>query len=187
MKTALEKTGSGLKRPVTHGSPSGSFPQRWQWWDDGVGHPPPWHVLGTSVPWLCQDLGHAGNVMGSELSAATKRGTRAAGGAAECGPTGLWRSLSRSAGFLERLEPAPAPAASREVLPAPAEPCTAPGRGPEPAGQAQPADGTRRARSLLRALCRRCGLFWGNGAPWNQGKSSPFPPGGILQSVGSVP
>lgn len=46
---------------------------------------------------------------------------------AECSSTGLWRGSSRSAGFLGRLEPAPAPAASPRVLPAPA-----PGRGPEP-------------------------------------------------------
>lgn len=46
---------------------------------------------------------------------------------AECSSTGLWRGSSRSAGFLGRLEPAPAPAASPRVLLAPA-----PGRGPEP-------------------------------------------------------
>lgn len=80
---------------------------------------------------------------------------------AECGPTGLWRSLSRSARFLERLEPAPAAAASREVLPAPAEPRTAPGHGPEPTGQAQPEGGTRIACSVPTP----CPLL-GEWSPW---------------------
>lgn len=115
-----------------------------------MGHPAPWHMLGTSVPGLCKHQGHTGDVTGSEFPAA--HGLRTA----ECGPTGLWRSPSRSAGFLERLEPAPAAAASREVLPAPAEPCAAPGHGPEPAGQAQPADGTRSACSLLCANTEPC-------------------------------
>lgn len=111
-----------------------------------------------------------------ERPAARERRLRAA----ECGPTGLWRSLSRSAGFLERLEPAPAAAASREVLPAPAEPCTAPGHGPEPTGQAQPEGGTRRTLLCANTVPFSGGMVpHGNrerAAPTLQGSSSLWGP-----------
>lgn len=81
----LPRTGSVLKRPVTHGCPNRASPRRGRWGDGGVGHPPPWHTRGTFVPWPCRDPGHAGRVIGSEFSTApsaahVERGARAAGG-----------------------------------------------------------------------------------------------------------
>lgn len=62
-----------------------------------------------------------------QQQAGGRRRTDAGSCMAECGPTGLRRGPSRWAGFLGRLKPAPAPAASPRVLPA-----LAPGHGPEP-------------------------------------------------------
>lgn len=121
----------------------------------------PWHTLGTSVA-----APGARRGCGSEVPAAASV-AHGRLGTAECGPTGLCRSPSRSAGFLERLEPAPA---SRGELRAPS---TAPGHGPSPRGR----------HSLQGLLCALCQLP----APWKLGKSSPFPPGGFLQSGSPCP
>lgn len=143
-----------------------------------MGHPPPRHTLGdlraTAVlgPGACEES-HRERVFGGPAGCThrtrhtgSRRCADAGSGAAECSSTGLRRGPSRSAGFLERLEPAPAPAASREVLPAPARPCAAPGRGPEPrCSSAMSARGVGDASpgpcSMLRA--NAVPVFWGGG------------------------
>ena len=136
--------------------------------DSEVGPPPLRHAWGP----LCQGCARAWGTLGSGFSAAptagcTRRAWHTGGrwcvdagcgsGAAECGVTGLQRGLSRSAGFLERLEPAPAPAASREVLPAP-------GRGPKPRGSLAVSWGGHSLRCWpqLHAPCHHCAPFWGD-------------------------
>lgn len=161
------------------------------------------HAPAVPGPWVCRES-HLQRVFSSPTCCAYRTrhtGGRwhedAGSGAAECDPTGLQRGLSRWAGFLERLEPAPAPAASREVLPALAGP-SVPGARSWPratvqlgrvSGQAQPVAWETPALALAPCSAPPLCPFPGARCPMALARAAPSllegPPQPVLMNGGT--